>query len=443
MNQPCDEISLLLGIASGPLTATRIAPDRFAMAAKASVARKRRLARAFGRAGANVAVAARGEEAGARARALLEEDGTNATFLPMDVRDESSVAAAVDAVRDCFGRLDFAFNCAGAGGDMAPLECADQSVWDDVMAVTARGVWVSMRHETARELWPELMGTKPLPEGGTHDAKNALVREVLSKLADDHPTNATIVADATKDIAQATDFVKQHDLVGLPDQPCRVIEMPEYRRGVYVARCEPPGPLEAKGETHVTISPVPSDWSAARAASFYREYNEGHLADLMVHEAMPGHFVQRWRLAQWKTAPRAVFRNGGFSEGWAVYSEWLMVKYGFGGPRVRIQWLKSLARTCVNAILDHEIHAGAMDEKAALDLMQNAAFQEEGEAVIKWGRARVSVAQLSYYFYGFTELMKMRAVAEKQPGFTERVYNDRLLSFGSPSVHQLRAAMGM
>jgi NAD(P)-dependent dehydrogenase (short-subunit alcohol dehydrogenase family) len=104
-------------------------------------------ARAFGRAGASVVVAARGVDRGEAARALLEGDGTPAAFAPVDVRDEASVAAAVDATRRRFGRLDFAFNCAGAGGDMAPLERADQGVWDDVMAVTARGTWLSMRHE--------------------------------------------------------------------------------------------------------------------------------------------------------------------------------------------------------------------------------------------------------------------------------------------------------
>jgi NAD(P)-dependent dehydrogenase (short-subunit alcohol dehydrogenase family) len=104
-------------------------------------------ARAFGRAGASVVVAARGAEAGERARASLEADGASALFVPVDVRDEASVAAAVDAARSRFGRLDFAANCAGAGGDMAPLERADQGVWDDVMAVNARGVWLSMRHE--------------------------------------------------------------------------------------------------------------------------------------------------------------------------------------------------------------------------------------------------------------------------------------------------------
>lgn len=103
-------------------------------------------ARAFGRAGANVAVAARGVEAGERARATLEADGASAMFASLDVRDDSSVQAAIAATRARFGRLDVAVNCAGAGGDMAPIERSDQNVWDDVMAVNARGVWLCMRH---------------------------------------------------------------------------------------------------------------------------------------------------------------------------------------------------------------------------------------------------------------------------------------------------------
>ncbi len=104
-------------------------------------------ARAFGRRGASVVVAARGAEAGEKACAALRADGASAAFVPADVRDEASVAAAVDAAVRRFGRLDFAANCAGAGGDMAPLERTDQGVWDDVMAVNARGVWLSMRYE--------------------------------------------------------------------------------------------------------------------------------------------------------------------------------------------------------------------------------------------------------------------------------------------------------
>jgi NAD(P)-dependent dehydrogenase (short-subunit alcohol dehydrogenase family) len=104
-------------------------------------------ARAFVRASASVVLAARGEEAGREARAALEAEGARALFLPTDVRDEASVARVVDGVVRHFGRLDFAVNSAGSGGDMASLENTNQDVWDDVMAINARGVWLAMRYE--------------------------------------------------------------------------------------------------------------------------------------------------------------------------------------------------------------------------------------------------------------------------------------------------------
>jgi NAD(P)-dependent dehydrogenase (short-subunit alcohol dehydrogenase family) len=105
------------------------------------------IARAFGRAGAAVVIAARGEEAGQRAHRALEADGSRALFVQTDVCDETSVAHAVDQAVRTFGRLDFAANSAGYGGDMAPLESTNQEVWDQVMATNARGVWLAMRHE--------------------------------------------------------------------------------------------------------------------------------------------------------------------------------------------------------------------------------------------------------------------------------------------------------
>jgi NAD(P)-dependent dehydrogenase (short-subunit alcohol dehydrogenase family) len=102
---------------------------------------------AFARAGASVAVAARGNEAGEQTCASLQREGAQALFIPTDVRDEAAVSGAVEQTMRQFGRLDVAANCAGIGGDMAPLENTDQRVWDDVMAVNARGVWLAMRHE--------------------------------------------------------------------------------------------------------------------------------------------------------------------------------------------------------------------------------------------------------------------------------------------------------
>jgi uncharacterized protein (DUF885 family) len=118
-----------------------------------------------------------------------------------------------------------------------------------------------------------------------------------------------------------------------------------------------------------------------------------------------------------------------------------MAERGFGGPKVRMEQLKMLLRTETNAVLDHEIHAGSMDEAQALVLMRDDAFQEEGEAVGKWQRARLSRGQLSTYFYGYRELMKLRVRAETAPGFRERTYNDRLLAFGSPPLRVIRDRM--
>jgi NAD(P)-dependent dehydrogenase (short-subunit alcohol dehydrogenase family) len=104
-------------------------------------------ARAFARAGARVAIAARGDEPGRRTCAELEREGSPALFVPTDVCDEAAVSQAVELTLKQFGRLDFAVNSAGVGGDMATLEKTDQQVWDTVMAVNARGVWLAMRHE--------------------------------------------------------------------------------------------------------------------------------------------------------------------------------------------------------------------------------------------------------------------------------------------------------
>lgn len=291
--------------------------------------------------------------------------------------------------------------------------------------------------ETAKELWPTIM-KGPLPAAGTPEEKKALIRKVMDQLVLDGPTNKTILEDAKKTVADTTKFVRERDLVRVPTEPLDVIEMPEYRRGVSIAYCDASGPLEQKQETFYAISPTPKDWSKKRAESFYREYNHSMLADLTIHEAMPGHFLQLMHANTFRSDVRAVFSSGPFVEGWAVYGEWLMAKHGFGGPKVRMMRQKMVLRLCANAILDHEVHAGTMDEKGALALMIGETFQEEGEAVAKWKRARLTSAQLTTYYYGFSEMMKLRAAAEGKPGFTERGYHDKLLSFGSPALRHIR-----
>src|SRR5207249_2549969 len=248
--------------------------------------------------------------------------------------------------------------------------------------------------------------------------KYKVTAAVLDKLAEQHPDDATIVGYAKDVVTEATDFVKSHRLVTVPNTPLDVIAMPEFKRGVAIAYCESPGPLEKSGRTFFAVSPTPKDWSKERKESFFREYNNYEIRDLTVHEAMPGHYLQLAHANEFSapTLVRAIFRSGTFIEGWAVYCEQMMAEQGYGGPEVKMQQLKMRLRAIGNAILDQSIHAGNMTEKEAMDLMMKETFQQEGEAVAKWKRARLTSAQLSTYFVGATEHLDLRAAEQKKLG---------------------------
>src|SRR5437773_3504562 len=277
--------------------------------------------------------------------------------------------------------------------------------------------------------------------------KHKVTVAVLDKLAEQHPDDASVVGYAQKVLSEATDFVKQHNLVDVPTVPLDVIAMPEFKRGVAIAYCDSPGPLDKNGKTFFAVAPTPKDWSKERKESFFREYNNYMIRDLTVHEAMPGHYLQLAHANEFSapTLVRAIFRSGTFIEGWAVYTEQLMAEQGYGGPEVKMQQLKMRLRAIANAILDQSIHAGNMNEKEAMDLMMKQTFQQEGEAVAKWKRARLTSAQLSTYFVGATEHLDLRAAEEKQLGrdFDLKKYNDQVISYGSPPVKFVRELMGL
>jgi uncharacterized protein (DUF885 family) len=273
------------------------------------------------------------------------------------------------------------------------------------------------------------------------------VRQVLDRLAGDVPADATILEFCRDALAAQTAFVTGHRLITVYDDPIELIPMPEIDRGVAVAYCDSPGPLEpAPQPTFIAVSPTPADWAPERVASFYREYNRHMVHDLMVHEAMPGHYLQLQhsrRFTGSDTAIRAALRSGAFTEGWAVYAERVMAEQGYpgeGDPRaVRMQQLKMQLRMTINAILDARIHAHGMTEAEAMALMADRGHQEEGEAAGKWRRAQLTSAQLSTYYVGYCEISDLAAdLKAADPGLTDQQLHDRMLAHGSPPVRLLR-----
>jgi hypothetical protein len=285
---------------------------------------------------------------------------------------------------------------------------------------------------------------------GQAAAGGALVRQVLDRLAGDAADDATILEFCRRALIAQTGFVTEAQLVTTYDDPVEVIEMPQIARGVAVAYCDSPGPLEpAPMPTFVAVSPTPADWPAQRVASFYREYNRHMVQDLMVHEAMPGHYLQGQHSRRFDgsaTALRAALRSGSFVEGWAVYAEQLMADHGYrgeGDPRaVRMQQLKMQLRMIINAILDARVHGQGMTEAEAMSLMTGRGHQEEGEAAGKWRRALLTSAQLSTYYVGYTEVADLAAgLRAARPQQSERERHDSMLAHGSPPVRHLRTLL--
>ena len=282
-----------------------------------------------------------------------------------------------------------------------------------------------------------------------------VVRRALERVAAQAVvTDNTVLPLVREALEHATDFVRDRELVSIPQQDTEVIEMPEIHRGVAVAYCDAPGPLEeASVPTYVAVSPTPESWDQERVESFYREYNATLLHDLTIHEAMPGHVLQLAHAARAQTPTRV--RRFGFSgvfvEGWAVYAEELLLDNGYApkdSPQsalaIRLQQLKMQARMAINTILDIRVHSMEMSEDEALRLMTFRGFQEEGEAIGKWRRALLTAGQLPTYFVGY---QAVRSIANDlrvvHPDWSDRQVHDLMLSHGSPAPRHLRTLIGI
>ncbi len=283
------------------------------------------------------------------------------------------------------------------------------------------------------------------PETPTPDQQQKAILTSLEKAYAEIPARDGVVPAARESLKIATEFVRKHDLVTIPPDPLDIIVMPEFQRGVSVAYCDSPGPLEVGQKTFYAVAPLPSDWSDAQCTSFLREYNIRSIHNLTVHEAIPGHFLQLAHANRSPNRLRALLSSGVFVEGWACYTEQMMSEEGFldRDPLMRLVTLKWYLRVISNALLDQSFHVDGIRREEAMHLMMHDTFQEEREAAGKWIRAQVTSTQLATYFVGFQEHRDLRNAARTAWGkeFTLKRYHDGAISFGSPPVRFVKALL--
>ena len=297
----------------------------------------------------------------------------------------------------------------------------------------------------ARTVLKDKPGAPALPETPTADEQQKAIEAALELAYAERPARDKVVPDAEAALAQATEFVRKHDLVTLPDAPVEIIEMPEFQRGVAVAYCDSPGPLDKNLKTFYAVSPIPDEWDQKQVDSFLREYNSRMIHLLSIHEGTPGHYLEGWHSAKFPSTLRAVLRSGMFAEGWAVYTEKMMADAGYldNDPLFRLVQMKFYLRTIANAILDQGVQVDGWTREQAMDLMVRQTFQQEREAAGKWTRAQLTSAQLPTYFVGVQEHFDMRKAAEAKLGaqFNLKAYHDQVRSYGAPPVRFVRQLM--
>jgi len=290
------------------------------------------------------------------------------------------------------------------------------------------------------ELWPTYFKDTLMPED-----KLVAVKQMIDHLSLKHVKREEFVDEIRRQIPIIQKFMDDKQLLDSdPTRPLVVRLTPEYQRGFAGASVNAPGPYDATANTYYNVSPL-DDYSDEQAESYLREYNHWILQILNIHEAIPGHYTQLMHANKSPSKIKSIFANGAMIEGWAVYSERMMLESGYGDnePEMWLMYSKWNLRVVVNTILDYSIHVLGMERQDALDLLMNQAFQERTEAEGKWRRATISQVQLTSYFTGYSEIYAFREELKQKMGdsFNLREFHNKFLSYGNAPVPIIRSSM--
>lgn len=292
----------------------------------------------------------------------------------------------------------------------------------------------------SRQLWPKYFGSKTAPADTL-----SLISAMIDTLSSKHVKPNEFQSAIEQLIPKLNTFVKTKDLLTLdPSKPLIIRKEPGYMAGVAGASLSSPGPYDKGGNAYFNVGSL-SGWSKEKADSYLREYNQYILQILCIHEAVPGHYVQGVYANKAPSIIKSVFGNGAMNEGWAVYTEEMMLDNGYGNnePEMRLMWYKWHLRSVCNTILDYSVHSGNMTRDEAIKLLTNQAFQQQAEAEGKWKRVSVSNVQLTSYYTGYKEIIDLREAYKLKLGdkYKLKEFNEKFLSYGNAPVKFIKEAM--
>lgn len=275
--------------------------------------------------------------------------------------------------------------------------------------------------------------------------------EVFKTIQQEHPTAANLLPDTRQQCERIRQFLIDKQITTVPsDVRATITKTPDYMVGA-TAAMDPPGPFEAASasEAYYYVTPPKPDWTPKQQQEWLTQFNQYVLEVITIHEAYPGHYVQFLHLNASKASKiRKVFASYAFVEGWAHYTEQMMLEQGFGqtDPKTAAKYKmaqlsESLLRYCrlVSSIQQHT-HNWTVDQ--ATKFLQANCYYEEKPAYEEALRGTFDPGYLSYSL-GKLQILALRDEAKKQKGaqFSLKAFHDALLDHGMPPISLLRGVV--
>ena len=267
--------------------------------------------------------------------------------------------------------------------------------------------------------------------------------QILQSLENDHPTAGKLLDTFRGALGGLRDYVEKHGIVTIPSTaPPTVEETPPFMRALTTASMDTPGPFEkvAKEAFFNVTLPEPS-WPAQEAEEYLQGFNRGTIVSTAVHEVYPGHYVQFLWVQQAPTKVRKLIGCGSNSEGWAHYSEQMMLDEGYGGgdPMLRLGQLQDALLRDARFIVGIRMHTGQMTPEEAVEF-----FVKEGRQVrpVAEKEAKRGTSDPTYLVYtlGKLEILKLREDYKTAEGAAIHVaWVPRRVPAPGLSAHQDRA----
>ncbi len=276
--------------------------------------------------------------------------------------------------------------------------------------------------------------------------------QVYASIQRDHPTAANLIPDTRKNLESIRQYLIDHQIIMIPSEVrVRVEETPPFARATSTASMDTPGPFEKKAtQAFYYVTPVEPEWSAKQQEEWLSVFNYYTTDIISIHEAYPGHYVQFLKLnASPANRIEKVFGSYAFIEGWAHYTEQMMLEEGFGSGKDSVtlakykmaQLAESLLRLCRLAV-SVQMHTQGMKLPAATKFFQDNCYYEYKPAYQEAMRGTYDPGYLSYTL-GKLQILELREAYKKQEGdnYSLKKFHDTLLNHGMPPLQLIREIM--